>query len=81
MGVWDTVVSVIVPRPDRFYVFSLEELAFTRSNPSVRVFRHAISIDERRRMFRLHAWREPQIFMHNRFSKTNNSEPQDVRQV
>jgi len=81
MGVWDTVASVIVPRPDRFYVFSLEELAFTRANPSVQVFRQAISIDECRRMFRLHPWSEPQIFMRNRFSKTNNSEPQDIRQV
>ena len=32
-------------------------------------------------MFRLHPWSEPQIFMRNRFSKTNNSEAQDVRQV
>jgi uncharacterized protein (DUF2235 family) len=81
MGVWDSVASVIIPRPDRLYVFSLEDLAFTRMNPSVQVFRQAISIDERRRMFRLHPWSEPQIFMRNRFSKTNNSEPQDVRQV
>jgi uncharacterized protein (DUF2235 family) len=81
MGVWDTVASVIIPRPDRLYVFSLEDLAFTRRNPSVQAFRQAISIDERRRMFRLHPWSEPQIFMRNRFSKANNSEPQDVRQV
>jgi len=26
LGVWDTVASVIVPRPDRFYTFSLQEL-------------------------------------------------------
>ena len=35
VGVWDTVASVIVPRPDRFYWPSLEELAFTLANPSV----------------------------------------------
>ena len=29
VGVWDTVASVIVPRPDRLYWPSLEELAFT----------------------------------------------------
>jgi len=81
LGVWDTVASVIVPRPDRFYLPSLLELAFTRENPSVKTFRQAIAIDERRRMFRLHAWGEPQIFMHNRFSKTNNEEPQDSLQV
>src|SRR5437879_3784689 len=35
IGVWDTVASVIVPRRDNFFfVFSLEELAFTLRNPS-----------------------------------------------
>jgi uncharacterized protein (DUF2235 family) len=81
VGVWDTVASVIVPRPDRFYVPSFEELAFTLRNPSVQTFRQAISIDERRCMFRLKKWDQPQTFMHNRFSATNNSEPQDILQV
>jgi uncharacterized protein (DUF2235 family) len=36
LGVWDTVASVIVPRPDRFYTFSLQELPYTRRNPSNR---------------------------------------------
>jgi uncharacterized protein (DUF2235 family) len=81
LGVWDTVASVIVPRPDRFYTFSLQELPHTRRNPSVRVFRQAIALDERRRMFRLHDWDEAQTFMHNRFSRTNNSEAQDIQQV
>jgi uncharacterized protein (DUF2235 family) len=81
LGVWDTVASVIVPRPDRFYAFSLQTLANTKRNPSVRVFRQAIAIDERRRMFRLDTWDEPQTFMHNRFSATNNAEPQDSQQV
>jgi uncharacterized protein (DUF2235 family) len=80
VGVWDTVASVIVPRPDRFYFPSLEELAFTLHNPSVRTFRQAISIDERRCMFRLKKWDEPQTFAHNRFNMAN-SEPQDIRQV
>jgi uncharacterized protein (DUF2235 family) len=81
LGVWDTVASVIVPRPDQFYTFSLQELPHTRRNPSVQVFRHAMALDERRRMFRLHAWDDAQIFMRNRFSKTNNSDPQDIQQV
>jgi uncharacterized protein (DUF2235 family) len=81
VGVWDTVASVIVPRPDRFYLPSLQELAFTQNNSSVKTFRQAISIDERRRMFRLKPWDEGQIFMKNRFSKTNNAEPQDSLQV
>ena len=81
VGVWDTVASVIVPRPDRFYLPSLQKLAYVDENPSVKVFRQAISIDERRRMFRLDPWTEPQTFMRNRFSKTNNAEPQDSLQV
>ncbi|ETR77536.1 hypothetical protein X566_07725 [Afipia sp. P52-10] len=81
LGVWDTVASIIVPRADRFYAFSLQKLAFTQSNPSVKVFRQAIAIDERRRMFRLEPWKEPQTFMRNRFSSTNNAEPQDALQV
>lgn len=82
VGVWDTVASVIVPRPDRFYLPSLQTLAFTRTNPSVKTFRQAIAIDERRRMFRLDLWKEPQIFLHNRFSsKPDNEVPQDSLQV
>jgi uncharacterized protein (DUF2235 family) len=80
-GVWDTVASVIVPRPDRFYWPSLQDLAFTQANHSVQAFRQAISIDERRSMFRLKTWDEGQIFRKNRFSQTNNSEPQDCLQV
>jgi uncharacterized protein (DUF2235 family) len=81
VGVWDTIASVFVPRPDRLYLPSLQTLAFTRHNPSVKAFRQAIAIDERRRMFRLHPWRQPQTFMRNRFSMTNNEEPQDILQV
>jgi uncharacterized protein (DUF2235 family) len=80
IGVWDTVGSVIVPRPDRLYWPSLEELAFTLKNPSVKTFRQAISIDERRCMFRLKKWDEPQTFMHNRFNNAN-VEPQNIKQV
>ncbi|HEX8513482.1 MAG TPA: DUF2235 domain-containing protein [Allosphingosinicella sp.] len=58
VGVWDTVSTVIVPRPDRFYLPSLQTLPFTRSNPSVETFRHAIAMDERRRMFRLNHWKD-----------------------
>ena len=80
VGVWDTVASVIVPRPDRLYFPSLQELAFTLQNPSVKIFRQAISIDERRCMFRLKTWDDPQTFTHNRFNQAN-AEPQDIKQV
>ena len=32
-------------------------------------------------MFHILPWREPQVFMHNRFSTTNNEDPQDTKQV
>jgi uncharacterized protein (DUF2235 family) len=80
VGVWDTVASVIVPRPDRLYWPSIEELAYTLHNPSVQTFRQAISIDERRCMFRLKKWDEAQTFTHNRFNDAK-SEPQDILQV
>ena len=81
VGVWDTVASVIVPRPDRFYLPSLEELAFTLRNPNVKSFRQAISIDERRCMYRLKKWDEPQTFWRNRFVPADKTEPQDSLQV
>ncbi len=80
VGVWDTVASVIVPRPDRFYWPSFEELAYTLENPSVETFRQAISIDERRAMFRLKKWDEPQTFKLNRFNDAH-AKPQDIKQV
>jgi uncharacterized protein (DUF2235 family) len=80
VGVWDTVASVIVPRADRFYLPSLEELAFTLVNPSVQTFRQAISIDERRCMFRLKKWDDPQTFKPVRFNDVHAA-PQDILQV
>lgn len=80
LGVWDTVASVIVPRSDRLFP-QLQTLPHTRTNPSVAVFRHAISIDERRRMFRLNHWIEPQPFVENPFNKQAPTAMQDIKQV
>jgi len=80
MGVWDTVSSVIVPRPDRLYLPSLQELPYTKTNSYVDVFRHAIAIDERRRMFRINRWKEPQHYKPNPFDKSEPP-PQDIKQV
>jgi uncharacterized protein (DUF2235 family) len=78
VGVWDTVASVIVPRPDRLYVPSFEKLPYTRQNQSVEVFRHAMAIDEFRRMFRVRDWIENQEFKPHNFAKPKQ---QDFRQV
>jgi len=79
IGVWDTVASVIVPRQDKFLI-DLQTLVYTRTNPSVRKFRQAISIDERRRMFRLNRWTEPQKYRPNIFDPSTAID-QDIRQV
>jgi uncharacterized protein (DUF2235 family) len=81
LGVWDTVASVIVPRRDRFYYPSLQILPFTRTNPAVEVFRHAIAIDEKRRMFQVDPWNEPQEFKPNPFLKRATIVKQNIKQV
>lgn len=82
MGCWDTVGSVIVPRPDRWYIIpSLETLPYTKTNPCVQVFRHAMAIDERRRMFRLLNWEVDQKFKTNPLVKDEDAHEQDCKQV
>ena len=80
VGVWDSVASVIVPRADRFWVPSLETLPYTETNPSVGIFRHALALDERRRMFRVAKWNEPQIYKPNPFNAALHK-PQDIKQT
>jgi uncharacterized protein (DUF2235 family) len=79
MGVWDTVASVIVPRQDKFW-FDMQTLVYTRTNTSVKKFRQAMSIDERRRMFRLNRWVEPQKYRPDQFNPSS-AIAQDIRQV
>lgn len=79
IGVWDTVASVIVPRQDQFRL-DLQTLVYTRTNPSVKKFRQAIAIDERRRMYRLNRWIEPQKYRRDIFDAASAID-QDVRQV
>jgi len=79
VGVWDTVASVIVPRQDKF-LFDLQTLVYTRTNSSVKKFRQAMSIDERRRMFRLNRWIDPQKYRPDPFDAATAVD-QDIRQV
>jgi uncharacterized protein (DUF2235 family) len=82
IGVWDTVASMIVPRWDRGVpIPTLQTLPYTRRNSSVKVFRHAKALDERRRMFRLNRWTEPQSFIANPFDKNAPAVDQDIKQV
>jgi uncharacterized protein (DUF2235 family) len=68
VGVWDTVASVLVPRPDRLYLPTSETLPYTKQNPSVQIFRHACAIDERRSMFAPLEWLPGQLFRPDRFA-------------
>ncbi|KZO94582.1 hypothetical protein CALVIDRAFT_206627 [Calocera viscosa TUFC12733] len=60
LGVWDTVASV--------GLFKSKDLPFTASDHHIRVFRHAISVDERRCKFKANQWQEP-------FSPPNSNAP------
>jgi uncharacterized protein (DUF2235 family) len=61
LGVWDTVSSV-------GWVYNPVKLPYTAMNPDISFVRHAVSIDERRAMFRQNLWSKP-------------SPGQDVKQV
>jgi Uncharacterized alpha/beta hydrolase domain (DUF2235) len=80
VGVWDTVASVLVPRRDSI-IPALQTLPYTRRNPSVHIFRHAMAIDERRRMFRLNRWISAQPFVPNPFEASAPQREQDIKQV
>jgi uncharacterized protein (DUF2235 family) len=80
IGVWDTVASMIVPRSDRL-VPTMQTLPYTFRNPSVEIFRHAMAIDERRRLFRLNRWKEPQDFVAKPFDTEAPKVSQDIKQV
>lgn len=79
LGIWDTVSSVFTQRPDRFYLPSRSTLPYTKKNSFVEVCRHALAIDERRRMFRVNHWDEPQLYKPNPFS--DSEKDQDIKQV
>jgi uncharacterized protein (DUF2235 family) len=80
LGVWDTVSSVLIPRPDLLLGIQHETLPYTKTNPSVEVVRHALAIDERRRMFRANHWAEPQTYQPNPFDESSEK-AQDIKQV
>jgi uncharacterized protein (DUF2235 family) len=57
LGLWDTVASVFVPRSDFFVGLQMQpRLPFIDNNPGVKTVRHALAIDETRRMFRPLHW-------------------------
>ena len=83
LGLWDTVSSIIVPRRDRFYLPSLRQLPYTQKNPSVQTVRHALAVDEKRRMFKPYLWLEGQEYWGSPYEPRadENRASQDVQQV
>lgn len=77
LGLFDTVASVM-----EFgrYGPRLRAHACTSENPSVRAVRHAVSIEERRRMFSPLLWPGGQTYHGNRFKKTRGI-AQDRREL
>lgn len=80
VGVWDTVSSVLTPNAKLLFLPWPLTLPFTRKNSRVEIFRHAISVDERRRMFRLNHWQDPQPFKPDPDDPSKDRD-QDIRQV
>lgn len=78
LGLFDTVASVIEPGP-RIWP-QLKSHASTSKNPSVEAVRHAVALDERRRMFRALLWPGGQDFRPDRFSG-KGEKTQDEREV
>jgi uncharacterized protein (DUF2235 family) len=81
VGCWDTVASVFAPGVGPLGLPGPLTLPYTRSNPSVKTFRHALAIDERRRMYRANHWQEPQVYKSNPFAPKDKEQPQDIKQV
>lgn len=78
LGLFDTVASVIEPGPG--IIPRLRHHAFTSHNPSVAHVRHAVALDERRRMFLPVLWPEGGTWQRQRFQPAS-AVPQDAREV
>ncbi|MEM7612707.1 MAG: DUF2235 domain-containing protein [Pseudomonadota bacterium] len=82
LGLWDTVSSVLVPNYKGIFWPPIvrETLPHTDRNPGVARCRHAIAIDERRRMFRSQHWDADQTFKPN-WHASGTPLPQDALEV
>jgi uncharacterized protein (DUF2235 family) len=77
LGVWDTVASVFV-RPGLLRLPTQDFLPYTETNHSVRSFRQAAAIDERRRLFRLYRWIPDQPFQPDPFADPEGTQDQQT---
>ena len=72
---------MIVPGRGPLSLPTLRTLPFTRSNRDVRAFRHAMAIDERRRMFRLNRWLDGQQYDVDPYASPKVTDDQDCKQM
>lgn len=78
LGLFDTVASVIEPGHSVWP--QLRHHAFTSRNPSVAHIRHAVALDDRRRLFQPVLWPDGSPYQRQRF-KPDSAVPQDVREI
>jgi len=78
LGLFDTVASVI--EPGSGVLPQLRHHAFTSRNPSVAHVRHAVALDDRRRMFEPLLWPDGNPHVPQRF-QPGSAVPQDVREL
>jgi uncharacterized protein (DUF2235 family) len=81
MGLFDTVGSVFVPNfgSKQHWFFTRNPYPHTYFNPSVQTVRHAVSIDESRRMFPVSLWPRGQMYKSNPFDK--DPAPQELDEL
>lgn len=80
LGLFDTVSSVFVPNArGAFPPLVRETLLHTTNKPAVSTFRHAVSVDERRRMFRPDPWDDGQDFQPNPYAPSPRAQDAEER--
>ncbi len=80
LGIWDTVSSVFRPDNENPWGYTRQKLKYTENSPAVKIVRHAMAIDERRRMFRVERWLREWEYKSNPHSQGERRE-QDVKEV
>lgn len=78
LGIFDTVSSVI--EVGRYFIPKFRAHPHTSYNPSVEIIRHAVAIDEKRRMFMPQLWQQGRMFKPDRKSD-DGQVTQDVMEV
>lgn len=80
LALFDTVASVFEPGRYFGYRKRRELHAHASNNPAVQAVRHAVSIDDRRAMFRPRLWGEERLYAPDP-EHPEDAVPQDVREV